>query len=124
MKLKCGTDIIEIDRIEEAISSLNDKFLERVYTEDEIKYCESKNKMKYQHYAGRFAAKEAIFKVISDFLDSKYEINWKNIEIVNDKNGRPKVNLVGIEKKELKDIDVTISHCKKYATATAVLLSD
>ena len=93
MKLKCGTDIIEIDRIEEAISSLNDKFLERVYTEDEIKYCESKNKMKYQHYAGRFAAKEAIFKVISDFLDSKYEINWKNIEIVNDKNGRPKVNL-------------------------------
>ena len=71
MKISCGTDIIEIKRIKESIEDLGIKFLERVYTEKEIEYCESKKNQKYQHYAARFAAKEAIFKAISRKLNNK-----------------------------------------------------
>ena len=59
MKISCGTDIIEIERIKESIENLGENFLKKIYTENEIKYCESKKNMKYQHYAARFAAKEA-----------------------------------------------------------------
>ena len=62
MKITCGTDIIEIERVKESIENVGTKFIERVYTEKEIEYCESRKKQKYQHYAGRFAAKEAAFK--------------------------------------------------------------
>lgn len=119
MQTKCGTDIIEIDRIKEAIESLGEKFLNKVYTKKEIEYCESKKTQKYQHYAGRFAAKEAIFKAISGTLQNKYEIIWTDIEILNDENMRPYINLnIDIN---IKDIDVSISHCKKYATATCII---
>lgn len=93
MQIKCGTDIIEIARIRESIEDTGGAFLKRVYTEKEIAYCESKKKMKYQHYAARFAAKEAVFKAISGFFE-KYEITWKDIEITNDENGRPEVHLI------------------------------
>lgn len=121
MKILCGTDIIEINRIEEAIESLGDKFLNRVFTKREIEYCESKKKQKYQHYAGRFAAKEAIFKAISELLESKYEIKWTDIEILNNENSKPKVNL-NLKLKNVENIDISISHCKQYATATALLM--
>ena len=75
MKITCGTDIIEIERVKESIENLGEKFLERVYTKKEIEYCESKKKQKYQHYAARFAAKEALFKAISWKLEDKYEIS-------------------------------------------------
>ncbi len=86
MKITCGTDIIEIDRIRKAIEEQNEKFLNEVYTEYEIEYCDSKNAVKYQHYAARFAAKEAIFKAISNKLENKFELTWKDVEIINDKN--------------------------------------
>lgn len=121
MQITCGTDIIEIERIKESIESLGDKFLNRVFTQNEIAYCESKKNVKYQHYAARFAAKEAVFKAISSLLNNKYEINWQNIEIVNEKSGRPKVNFIGIEIEELEGCDISISHCKQYATANAVV---
>ena len=65
MEIKTGTDIIEVKRIEESINEFGDLFLHRVFTNDEINYCDSKKVAKYQHFAGRFAAKEAIFKAIS-----------------------------------------------------------
>lgn len=86
MQIKTGIDIIEVDRIEESINSLGEKFLKRIFTDYEIKYCNSKNNMKYQHFAARFAAKEAVFKAISSNLKSKYEIKWTDIEIRNDEN--------------------------------------
>lgn len=86
MQIRTGIDIIEVSRIEESIKSLGEKFLKRVFTDYEIKYCNSKNNMKYQHFAARFAAKEAIFKAISDSLKSKYDITWIDIEIRNDEN--------------------------------------
>ena len=74
MQIKTGIDIIEVNRIKEAIQDLDEKFLKRVYTNYEIEYCNSKNNMKYQHFAARFAAKEAVFKAISNKLKSKYSI--------------------------------------------------
>ena len=64
MKIACGIDIIEIDRIKENIDKLENKFLDKIFTQKEIQYCEGKKKQKYQHYAARFAAKEARFKKI------------------------------------------------------------
>ncbi len=85
MQITCGTDIIEIDRIKEAIEN-NGKFITEIYTKREIKYCEEKNKVKYQHYAARFAAKEAIFKAISNKLKNKFDMTWNDVEILNDEN--------------------------------------
>ena len=122
MKISSGVDIIEIDRIKQSIESTDGKFCERVYTENEIKYCESKKSQRYQHYAARFAAKEAVFKAISSKLQDKYEISWKDIEILNDENGRPFVNFVNNQFSKIEDIDISISHCKKYAIANVVIL--
>ena len=120
MKIRTGVDIIEIERIKQSIEETDGRFCERVYTQKEIEYCESKKTQKYQHYAARFAAKEAAFKAISQLLDNKFDIEWKDIEILNDENGRPYVNLL---KKEINidDIDISISHCKTYAVASVVV---
>lgn len=122
MKITCGTDIIEIERIKESIQTLEDRFLNRVFTQSEIQYCESKKAQKYQHYAARFAAKEAAFKAISCNLNDKYKISWKDIEVTNDKQGRPKLNIIGIDFIGIESIDISISHCKKYATANVTVL--
>lgn len=122
MKISCGVDIIEIDRIKDSIESLGDKFLNKVFTINEIKYCESKRQQKYQHYAARFASKEAVFKAISIDLKDKYSICWKDIEIVNDDQGRPIVSLIGIDIKAIENIDLSISHCKQYAVANVTVL--
>ena len=122
MKIKCGTDIVEIERVKESIEKLGDKFLNKIYTEDEIKYCESKGKQKYQHYAARFAVKEAAFKAVSEQFKDKYSVCWKDFETVNDNNGRPRINILGINTKQIENIDVSISHCKQYATANVVIL--
>ena len=122
MKVTCGVDIIEIERIRESIESIGEKFLKRVFTDREIEYCESKKRQKYQHYAGRFAAKEAAFKAISAKLDDKYSVCWKDFEVVNDEQGRPQINLFNINTDEIESIDVSISHCKLYATANVVVI--
>ena len=122
MKITCGTDIIEISRIKEAFDSIGASFSNRIYTKKEIEYCESKKTQKYQHYAARFAAKEATFKAISKSLNGKYDIDWKDIEVENDENGRPSINLKSdkiIDK--IEDIDISISHCKEYATAMVIV---
>ena len=123
MKILTGPDIIEIERIKESIENLENKFIKEIYTEKEIEYCERRRGAKYQHYAARFAAKEAIFKAISKLLNNKYEISWKNAEVLNDENGKPYVNFINtniIEK--IEDIDISISHCKDYAIANVVLI--
>lgn len=117
MQVLCGTDIIEISRIKAAIQKENTNFINRIYTEKEIEYCESKNENKYEHYAARFAAKEAIFKAISQLLDNKYDIAWKNIEILNTEDLKPIVNFLDFEIKGINNIDISISHCKEYAIA-------
>ena len=116
MQIQCGIDIIEVQRIKNAIIELKDKFLNRVYTEKEIEYCEKKGINKYEHYAARFAAKEAIYKAISNKIKKTAE--WRQIEILNDENGRPKAIL----KMDLDCfIDVSLSHVKDNAIATCIV---
>ena len=119
MNIKTGIDIIEIERVKQCIEDTSGKFCERVYTQKEIEYCESKKMQKYQHYAARFAAKEAVLKAISQLLESKFNIEWKEIEILNDENGRPYVNLLK-QGLNINDIDISISHCKEYAVASVI----
>ena len=122
MKISCGTDIIEVDRVRTSIENVGEKFLKKVFTDNEIRYCESKKTQKYQHYAGRFAAKEAVFKAISRQVEDKYSVCWKDIEVENDSQGRPSVNLFNVDMKKIENIDISISHCKSYATANVVVL--
>lgn len=113
-----GTDIVETDRIAKAIEK-EQGFRELLFSKNEIAYCESKTN-KYQHYAARFAAKEAFFKAIGT--------GWKNgtafneVEIVNNKNGKPELLLLGKTAITIgvMKIHVSLSHIK--STATAVVL--
>ena len=118
-KISCGTHIIEIARVKNSIERIGQKFLDTIYTQKEITYCESKKMQRYQHYAARFAAKEAIFKAISNMLSKDYK--WQDFEILNDENGKPKVYLK-CKIEEIESMDISISHCKEYAVATVVVL--
>ena len=120
MEIYTGIDIVEVDRIKKNIEEHADRFLNKVYTKKEIEYCETKKVNKFQSYAGRFAAKEAIFKAISKALSSKFEIEWKDIEVLNDANGRPVVNLY-CESLHVNHIDVSISHINMLAVASVVV---
>lgn len=122
MQIKTGIDIIEVNRIEKSINELGDKFLKRVYTDYEIEYCNSKKSMKYQHFAARFAAKEAVFKAISTSLKSKYDITWTDIEIKNDVTGKPNFTINKIGLANIIDKDLSISHIKEYAIANVTIL--
>ena len=122
MRVNCGTDIIEIDRVKDSIEKLGNPFLDRVFTKKEIDYCESKNKQKYQHYAARFAVKEAAFKALSEKIKDKFSVSWKDFEVVNDEQGRPKLNVYNVNLDNIEDIDISISHCKNYAVANVTVL--
>ena len=122
MKVKCGIDIIEIERIKDSIDNLGDSFINKVFTKNEIKYCESKGKNKYEHYAARFAVKEAVFKALSEIVEDKYTISWKDVETINDENGRPKSEILFLNNSHVENIDVSISHCKEYAVANVAVL--
>lgn len=123
MKVTCGTDIIEIERIKNSIDKLGEKFLNKVFTAKEIQYCESKNKQKYQHYAARFAAKEAAFKALSWKIKNKYDIKWTDFEVSNDEQGRPIIKIYCIDYEDIENIDLSLSHCKEYAIANVTVLA-
>ncbi len=116
-----GNDIIEIDRVQKAIDRHGQDLLERLFTLKEQKYC-FKYKNASLHFAGRFAAKEAIAKALGCGIGS--ELHWHDIEIINDKTGKPLVSFSPSVMKKFGDPTVllSISHCEKYAMATAILL--
>ncbi len=121
MILGIGVDIIEIDRIKKVIDRFDFRFLNKIYTENEIEYCINKVN-KYQHFAARFAAKEAIYKALSE-AEQKIA-NWKNIEVFNQKNGLPIVKTSGKLKEYLsddKEIKLSISHSENYVVCFAIL---
>ena len=123
LKVLTGTDIIEISRIKQSIETLGENFKNKIYTEKEIEYCESKKNAKYQHYAARFAAKEAIFKAISELLNDKHEMSWKDAEVLNDINGKPRITFTNNSLQEkIESIDISISHCKEYAVANVAII--
>ena len=123
-KVKTGIDIIEVQRIKDNIEKYGEKFVDRIFTKEEKKYCEAKKTQKFQSYAARFASKEAVFKALSESLDSKFDIEWKDIEIINDENGKPFVNLYGVLKERIMttyNIDISISHVSEIAVASCVV---
>lgn len=120
MNIKCGIDIIEVSRIREDIDKYGDDFLKKVYTHKEIEYCNSKNVVKYQHFAARFAAKEAVFKAVSCLLDNKYDLGWQDVEILNKENGKPYVIINKDKIKEDIKIDISLSHINDYAVANCI----
>ena len=123
MRITCGTDIIEVKRIQDAIENIGETFLNKIYTKKEIEYCINKKEMKYQHLAARFAAKEAIYKAISYLLKDKYEITWTDVEVCNDENGKPYVNFLNNKPKEIEQIDISLSHIKEYAIANCAVIT-
>jgi holo-[acyl-carrier protein] synthase len=117
--LGLGNDIIEIGRISPSIERLKSHFLDKLFTEKEQAYC---NQFKDQatHYAGRFAAKEAIAKAFGFGFGEK--IAWNDIEILPDEFGKPIPYLSIKLKSQFNDptILVSISHCTTHATAVAI----
>jgi holo-[acyl-carrier protein] synthase len=120
--LGIGTDIIEVLRIAQMIERHGDVFISRVYTEHEIQYCQSR-KMATQHYAGRWAAKEAVLKAIG--TGWRRGISWRDVEIRNQPGGKPTIACRGgvrevVEQLGVAEIQISISHCRTHATAYAL----
>ena len=122
MKIQTGVDIIEVDRIKEAIEKQGESFLKKVYTQVEIDYCNNTGIMKYQHYAARFAAKEAIFKAISSKISNNEKNILNKIEIINKQDGKPVANIESLNIKNIIDMDLSLSHLKEYAVASFTIL--
>ena len=121
-----GTDIIEIVRIGRMVERHGEVFLNRVFTPDEIRYCQ-KRKESYQHFAGRWAAKEAVMKALGTGWIRG--VGWQDIEVQVLKTGQPVIRVHGgardfVEKLSVDNILITISHCRAYATATAIAVSE
>jgi len=113
-----GVDIVEIERIESAIKRGKERFLNRIYTEAELRTCQDR----FSSLASRFAAKEAVMKVLGiDGID----IGWREIEILTGDDGRPSVKLYGralnkAAELNLKEVSVSLSDSKQNAVAVAI----
>jgi holo-[acyl-carrier protein] synthase len=117
-----GTDIIEVARIEKALSR-DIGFRDKIFTPGEIEYCEAK-KNKYQHYAARFSAKEAFLKAIG--TGWRFGVRFADIDIYHDELGQPHIRTSGIAKELterllISKIHVSLSHLKEMANAVVIL---
>jgi holo-[acyl-carrier protein] synthase len=117
-----GTDIFEVKRMKERLQK-QPSFIDGIYTEQEINYC-NQHKYKEQHYAARYAAKEAFFKAIG--TGWRNGIKFQEIEIINDDLGKPEILLHGKAKEAMKNIKagsihVSLSHTQEYAVAFVII---
>jgi len=116
-----GIDMIEVERVEANINKGD--FREMIFSETEICYCESK-KNKFEHYAARFAAKEAFFKALgTGWLENT---KFNEVEVINTENGKPEINLLGLTLEtvsvlRIKKILVSLSHIKTTASAVVIV---
>ncbi|MAW67076.1 MAG: holo-[acyl-carrier-protein] synthase [Chloroflexi bacterium] len=113
-----GTDLIEIDRITNTLETYGERFLKRIYTQHEIDFCNGKA----NSLAGRFAAKEAVMKLLGTGIRG---VGWKEIEIHRKRGFKPTINLYSRAKniannKGIKNIEISITHSKTMALAVAV----
>ena len=119
-----GVDIVEIFRMKDAIDKWGDSFLGKIFTDREIKYSNSK-RFACQHFAARFAAKEAVVKAFGE--PKKFPIKWTEIEVLNDDEGKPMIKfhndaLKLKNKKKVDKVIVSMSHSRNYAVANVILL--
>ena len=117
-----GTDIIETPRIAQMIERHGELFLLRVFTPYEVEYC-SARKAATQHYAGRWAAKEAVLKALGTGWSRG--ITWRDVEVRNEIGGKPHIVLDGgaldvSRRLGIEQMLISISHCRAYATAYAL----
>jgi holo-[acyl-carrier protein] synthase len=117
-----GVDITEVPRIQAAIEGRGQRFLDRVFTPDEIAYCE-RFKNKFERYAGRFAAKEAAMKALG--TGWRRGIRWVDLEVVREQSGRPSISLAGEAAKiaaqlGVKRISLSITHTQSEALAQVI----
>ncbi len=122
MALHTGIDIVEIERIERAVSRWGHRFLRRVYTDDEI----TRYGDRAASLAVRFAAKEAVMKLLGKGWDG---IGWREIEVLSGPEGRPFVNLYGRARLEaarlnLKEVAISLAHSRSLAIASASGISE
>ena len=117
-----GIDIIEVDRVAEKIQRDNG-FKEKVFSKDEIKYCEAVGENKMQHYASRFAAKEAFLKATGKGLLLSHELH--EIEVISNSDGKPDIHLLGSLAKLVEEnnwiIHLSMSHVKSSTSAVVVI---
>ena len=121
MVIGLGIDIIEIDRIKDSIENFGEKFLSKIFTPAEINYCQNKAN-KFQHFAARFAAKEAVYKALATGWQEV--LSWQDIEIFNEATGMPQVSMRGRLKEFLaedKSLKISISHSQNYVTCVAII---
>lgn len=118
-----GVDIIEIARIRRSIESLGNRFLDKVFTPGEITYCNAKAN-RFQHYAARFAAKEALSKALSTGWAG--EFRWKDVEVINEPSGQPRFTLHGSLRDRLAGagIMLTMSHSESHVVAMVLVQED
>jgi holo-[acyl-carrier protein] synthase len=118
-----GVDIIEVARIRETLER-TPRFRERIFTESERAYCESKGAAAAQHYAARFAAKESCFKALRTGWRGK--ISWHDIEISNDEKGAPSISLRDEAQRIFaalgaSSIHLSLSHTNEHSVATVII---
>lgn len=121
-----GTDIIECARIGEMIHKHGELFLNRVFTQQEIAYCSSR-KTSNQHYAGRWAAKEAALKALGTGWAKG--IQWTDIAVSHQLGGKPIITIDGVaaeiaKEQGIAEIMLSISHCRHYAVAYCIAVGD
>ena len=121
-----GIDMVDCTRLREAVERHGERFLNRVFTPTELAYCQGK-KRQIEHLAGRFAAKEAVLKVLGTGWQSG--IGWTDVEVFNEPSGQPRVRLSGrcgrlADQKGLSSISISISHISTHAIASAIGWAD
>jgi holo-[acyl-carrier protein] synthase len=121
--ISIGTDIVEVHRIRETIER-TPRFVERVFTENERAYCDSKGAAAAQHYAARFSAKEAALKSLGTGWAGK--IGWQDIEVRSNERGAPYLEIKGGALEVMNSlgataIHVSLSHTTEHATAQVIL---
>ncbi len=121
--LGVGMDIVETKRIAESVERFGDRFLNRIFLEGELAYARSM-KFPHLHLAARFAAKEAISKAFGTGIG--IEMGWKDLEIVREPNGAPRVCLHGraeafAKSKGVEKVHISLSHTAEYGAASAVI---
>jgi holo-[acyl-carrier protein] synthase len=122
MIIGMGIDVAEVKRIRAVIESQTERFLRRVYTDEEIAYCEQ-FKNKFERFAGRFAAKEAAMKALGTGWSRG--VRWVDVEVVRQRGGRPTINLKGearkiAERLGVKNIALSITHTAEQAIAEVI----
>ncbi len=122
MILGLGNDILEIERVREAISTHGDRFLNRLFTPKEQAYC-SEHADTAPHYTARFSAKESVVKALGSGFGE--QAAFLDIEIVNNPQGKPEVLLSNKLKAQFNNpqILLSISHCKAYVSTVAIWIS-